>query len=76
MDPFKMAELEPDDVAGTNAAMWTGIAIATLAFARGSADIDQWRHDNRRYLARLRKAYPTQHQRIEDAIAGLGKPKA
>ena len=59
-----------------NAARWTAIAIATLAFARGSADIDQWRHDNRRYLARLQKAYPAQYQRIEDAIATLGAPKA
>jgi hypothetical protein len=75
-EPFKIAELEADDVAKINAAMWTGIAIAALTFARGSADIDQWRHDNRRYLARLRKAYPTQYRRIEDAIAVLGKPKA
>ena len=56
--------------------MWTDIAIATLTFASGSADIEQWRHDNRRYLARLQKAYPTQYRRIEDAISGLGKPEA
>jgi hypothetical protein len=57
-----------------NAAKWTDVAIATLAFARGSADVDQWRHDNRRYLARLQKAHAAQHQRIEDAIAALALP--
>ena len=55
----------------SNAARWTDVAIATLAFVCGPADVDQWRHDNRRYLARLQKAHPAQHQRIEDAIAGL-----
>jgi hypothetical protein len=54
-----------------NAAKWTDIAVATLAFARGPADVDQWRHDNRHYLARLQKAHSAQYQRIEDAIAGL-----
>ena len=63
-------------IGAANAAMWTNIAIATLTFASGSADIEQWRHDNRRYLARLQKAYPTQYRRIEDAIKGLGKPEA
>jgi hypothetical protein len=58
-----------------NAAKWTDIAVATLAFARSSADIDQWRHDNRRYLARLQKAHPAQYQRIEYAIVALGPPK-
>ena len=63
-------------IGAVNAGMWTDIAIATLTFASGSADIEQWRHDNRRYLARLQKAYPTQYRRIEDAISGLGKPEA
>ena len=63
-------------IGAVNAGMWTDIAIATLTFASGSADIEQWRHENRRYLARLQKAYPTQYRRIEDAISGLGKPEA
>ena len=63
-------------IRAVNAGMWTDIAIATLAFASGSADIEQWRHDNRRYLARLQKAYPTQYRRIEDAMSGLGQPEA
>jgi hypothetical protein len=60
-------------IGAANAAMWTDIAIATLTFAGGSADIEQWRTDNRRYLARLQKRYPTQYRRIEDAIKGLAK---
>jgi hypothetical protein len=63
-------------IGAVNAGMWTDIAIATLTFASGSADIEQWRHDNRRYLARLQKAYPTQYRRIEDAMSGLGQPEA
>lgn len=63
-------------IGAANAATWTDIAIATLTFASGSADIEQWRHDNRRYLARLQKAYFMQYLQIEDAIADLGKPKS
>jgi hypothetical protein len=64
-------ELPRNDSGEANATRWTDVAIATLALARGPADVDQWRHDNRRYLARLQKAHPAQYQRIEDAIAGL-----
>ena len=70
------ASARASTIGAANAAMWTDIAIGTLTFAGGLADIEQWRHDNRRYLARLQKGYPIQYRRIEDAINGLGKPQA
>lgn len=53
------------------ATAWTTIAIATLAVARSAADVDQWRRDNGRYLDKLLRRWPAEHQRIEDAIAAL-----
>lgn len=41
--------------------------MATLAFAAGPAEVDRWRQDNGRYLARIRRRYPRLHDLIEEA---------
>lgn len=62
--------------AEANAMRWSLLAMATLAFARGPADVDRWRKDNDRLLARLGDRYPRLHALIEEAagtIAGSGR---
>ena len=59
--------------AEANAVRWSLLAVATLAFATGPADVDRWRQDNGRYLKRIRARYPRLHDLIEeaaDAISG------
>lgn len=54
---------------------WSLLAVATLAFATGPADVNRWRQNNDRLLARLGDRYPRLHALIEEAagtIAGLG----
>lgn len=62
--------------AEANAVRWTLLAVATLAFATGPADVAHWRQDNRRYLARIRARYPRLHDLIEETaetIAGRSR---
>lgn len=47
------------------------MAVATLAFAEGSADVDRWRQDNGRYLERIGARYPRLHALIEEAAGTL-----
>lgn len=56
--------------AEANAVRWSLLAVATLAFATGPADVDRWRQDNGRYLERIRARYPRLHALIEEA-AGM-----
>jgi hypothetical protein len=70
----RLGHTEQHAGADANAVSWTDIALATLCFARDSADVAQWRRDNGRYLARLQEAYLTQYQRIQDAIEALKMP--
>jgi hypothetical protein len=59
--------------AEANAVRWSLLAVATLAFATGPAEVDRWREDNGRYLARIRRRYPRLHNLIEEVaetIAG------
>lgn len=55
--------------AEANAMRWGLVAVATLAFATGSADVDRWRQDNDRYLERIRARYPRLHALIEEAAS-------
>ena len=50
-----------------NAVRWSLLAVASLAFATGPADVDHWRQDNGRYLQRIRARYPRLHDLIEEA---------
>lgn len=59
--------------AEANALRWTLIAVATLAFARGSADVDRWRQDNGRYLDRIKERYPRLHELLDEAAATMAK---
>jgi len=53
--------------AEANAVRWSLLAVATLAFAAGAADVDRWRQDNGRHLERIRARYPRLHDLIEEA---------
>ncbi len=56
-----------------NAVRWSLLAVASLAFATGPAEVDRWRQDNIRYLERIRARYPRLINLIEEAaetIAG------
>lgn len=57
--------------AEANAVRWSLLAVATLAFATGPADVDRWRQDNDRYLKRIRARYPRLHDLIEEAAAAI-----
>lgn len=57
--------------AEANAVRWSLLAVATLAFATGPADVDRWRQDNGRYLARLRERYPRLYALIEEAAVTI-----
>lgn len=53
----------------TPAARWAFYAAWSLCLARSPADVEQWRRDNARYLARIRDRYPKLHAELESAIA-------
>lgn len=57
--------------AEANAARWSLLAVATLAFATGPADVDRWRRDNGRYLERIRERYPRLHALIKEAAVTI-----
>lgn len=57
--------------AEANAVRWSLLAMATLAFATGPADVDRWRQDNGRYLDRIRQRYPRLHDLLEEAAAAI-----
>jgi ABC-type branched-subunit amino acid transport system ATPase component len=57
--------------AEANAVRWSLLAVATLAFATGPADVDRWRQDNGRYLERIRARYPRLHALIEEAAGTI-----
>jgi hypothetical protein len=57
--------------AEANAIRWSLLAVATLAFATGPADVARWRQDNGRYLERIRARYPHLHDLIEEAAAAI-----
>lgn len=59
--------------AEANAVRWGLIAVATLAFAHGSAEVDRWRQDNGRYLERIKDRYPRLYELIEEAAETLAK---
>ena len=54
-----------------NAVRWSLLAVATLAFATGPADVARWRQDNGRYLERIRARYPRLHALIEEAAIAI-----
>ncbi len=59
--------------AEANAVRWSLLAVATLAFAMGPAEVDRWREDNGRYLERIRRRYPRLHdliQEVAETVAG------
>ncbi len=58
--------------AEANALRWALLAVATLAFARGSADVDRWRQDNGRYLDRINERHPKLHEMIDEAAKAIG----
>ncbi len=62
--------------AEANAVRWSLLAVATLAFATGPADVDRWRQDNARYLERIRARYPRLHALIEEAAAMISGERA
>lgn len=63
--------------AEANAVRWSLLAVATLAFATGPADVDRWRQDNGRYLARIRARYPRLHDLLDEAAETIaGRPRA
>lgn len=65
-------------VAEANALRWALFAVATLAFAQGSADVDRWRQDNGRYLDRIKERHPRLHALIDEeaaAMAALPAPR-
>lgn len=59
--------------AEANALRWTLIALATLAFAQGAADVEQWRQDNGRYLDRIKDRHPRLHELLDEAAATMAK---
>lgn len=59
--------------AKANAVRWGLIAVATLAFAHGPADVDRWRQDNGRYLERIKERYPRLYELLEEAAKTLAK---
>jgi hypothetical protein len=61
--------------AEANAVRWSLVAVATLAFATGPADVARWRQDNGRYLERIRQRYPRLHDLIEEAAAAISGRK-
>ena len=62
--------------AEANAVRWSLLAVATLAFATGAADVDRWRQDNSRYLERIRARYPRLHELLEEAAGAIaGRPR-
>lgn len=60
-------------VAEANALRWALIAVATLASARGAADVDRWRQDNGRYLDRMKERHPRLHELIDEAAKALSQ---
>jgi len=59
--------------AEANAARWSLLAVATLAFATGPAEVDRWREDNGRHLERIRRRYPRLHDLIEEAAETIAE---
>lgn len=57
--------------AEANAVRWSLLAVASLAFATGPAEVDRWRQDNGRYLEGIRRRYPRLHDLIEEAAAAI-----
>jgi hypothetical protein len=55
-----------------NAVRWALLAVATLAFARGSADVDRWRRDNGRYLDRIQERHPRLYELLDEAAKAIG----
>jgi hypothetical protein len=63
--------------AEANAVRWSLLAVASLAFATGPADVDRWRQDNGRYLERIRARYPRLHELLEETAETIaGRPQA
>lgn len=62
--------------AEANAVRWSLLAVATLAFAAGPAEVDRWRQDNGRYLERIRQRYPRLHdliQEVAETVSGRSR---
>lgn len=59
--------------AEANALRWALIAVATLAFAGGAADVDRWRQDNGRYLDRIKDRHPRLHELLDEAAEAMAK---
>lgn len=62
--------------ANANAVRWTLIAVATLAFATGPADVARWRQLNGKYIDRLRARHPRLAELIDEAAATIAGPPA
>lgn len=50
------------------------LRLALITFARGAADVDQWRQDNGRYLNRNGERYPRLHELVEEVAKLIRRP--
>jgi hypothetical protein len=63
-------QVSKDKKAEAAAKQWADLAIQTLNFAQSVADLDGWSDEpkNAAYLERLEESYPSQHERVVEAL--------